>query len=287
LNKRGIKMDNELKILKKFFETKPQIVMAFLFGSRATGQQRNISDWDIGIYFKPVEYMELEANFEYPEEEKIWGELVEILQTDNIDLVVLNRASPDLVYKILRDGLPLKISDKKLYLNLLCKVSYEAMDWWKFVDEYYWISEKAKSISPENKAEILKYLRFLENEFTDIEIMKNITWQEYNQNSIKRRALERWIENLVMGCLDISKIILASEKKTIPQSYKETLKVFCTVLGFSPEEAEEFSALAQYRNIVVHEYLDIRWRRMQKFILLVEKLFPTFLERVKKVIKNA
>jgi len=261
--------------------------MAFLFGSRVRGKQRKTSDWDIGIYFKPVEYMELETDFEYPEEEKIWGELVEILQTDNIDLVILNRTSPDLVYNILRDGLPLKISDKKLYLNLLCKVSYEAMDWWKFVDEYYWISEKAKSISPENKAEILKYLRFLENEFSDIEIMKNITWQEYNQNSIKRRALERWIENLVMGCLDISKIILASEKKTIPQSYKETLKVFCTILGFSSEEVEEFSALAQYHNIVVHEYLDIRWKRMQKFISLVEKLFPAFLERVKEVIKNA
>lgn len=255
------------------------MVLAFLFGSQAKGQSRRVSDWDIGVYFKPEEYLELET--EYPEEQKIWGDLVEILGTDDVDLVVLNRASPDLVYHVLREGTALKISDRGLYLDLLCKVSYEAVDWWQFVEDYYQISEKSRSISPEDRAQVLKHLSFLDNELADLDTMKKITWQDYNQDSIKRRALERWIENLVMACLDISKILLASEKREIPQSYRETLKVFAAMLDFSSGEMEEFSGLAQYRNIGVHEYLDIRWKRIQKFICQAEALLPPFVERVK------
>ena len=46
--------------LQAYFATKPSIIMAFLFGSRAKGIARTTSDWDIAVYFQPQNAQEIE-----------------------------------------------------------------------------------------------------------------------------------------------------------------------------------------------------------------------------------
>jgi uncharacterized protein YutE (UPF0331/DUF86 family) len=58
----------------------------------------------------------------------------------------------------------------------------------------------------------------MENEFADIKKFKRLTRQEYIQDNDKRRNVERWAENQVVSAIDISKIVLASGKKEIPQT---------------------------------------------------------------------
>lgn len=273
----------EIKKLKEYFKKRDDVVMAFIFGSRTKDLVRRVSDWDIGVYFKPKEYLELEKEKDYPNEHKIWSDLVDILETDEVDLVVLNRAKPSLVYNILREGLPLIIKNKKLYLDLLCKVSYEAMDWWQFVAEFYRIKETAKSISPEARTRLQERLSFLEFQFEDIKHFKKLSWEVYRNERNEQRNVERWIENLVVVSLDIAKIILASEKREIPQSYKDTLKVFVAIY-INSSLADRFSAFTEFRNIIVHEYLDIKWKKIANFIKEAERLYPKFIERVKKII---
>jgi len=275
----------KVELLRKYFKKKKSVVLAFLFGSQAKGREMKESDWDIGVYFKPREYLELETNFKYPGEERIWSDLVNILKTDNVDLVVLNRVRPDLVYTVLRDGIPLIIRDKGLYFDLLCKTYYEAIDWWNFVLEFYKIGEKARSISLQAKAKIVERLKFLEREFSDIEKMKKIDWDDYRKDWFKQRVIERWIERLVMAAIDIAQIFLASEKREVPESYQDALKLFVSLnLKFSEKEAEAFSNFAKLRNIVAHEYLDIKWSKIKKFVAEAEKLFPKFIKKVKNLL---
>jgi uncharacterized protein YutE (UPF0331/DUF86 family)/predicted nucleotidyltransferase len=275
----------KIELLKKYFKKKKSVLLAFLFGSRAKKREMGESDWDIGVYFKPKEYLELETNFEYPEEEGMWSDLVDILKTDNVDLVVLNRARPDLVYTTLRDGIPLIIRDKGLYLDLLCKTYYEAIDWWNFVLEFYKIGEKAKSLSLQARAKVTERLKFLEREFSEIEMMRKITWNDYRTDSFKQKVIERWIERLVMAAIDIAQIFLASEKREVPESYQDVLKLFVSLnLKFSEKEAETFSNFAKLRNVVAHEYLDIKWSKIKKFVVEAEKLFPKFIKKVKNLL---
>jgi len=260
--------------------------MAFVFGSQAKGRAIQVSDWDIGVYFKPKEYLELETEENYSGENKMWSDLVDILETDNVDFVVLNRARPSLVYNVLRTGIPLTMKDKKLYLELLCKVSYEAMDWWQFVFDFCKIKENAKSLSPEARTNIKERLDFLEEQQKDIERFKKLTWPIYQNDRNERRNVERWVENLVMASIDIAQIILASEKKGIPQSYKDTLKVFIALqLKFPLKEAKRFAEFTKLRNIVAHEYLDIRWKRIKIFIKEAEELYPKFIRKIKELAK--
>ena len=80
----------KLETLKKYFQKEDEVILAFLFGSYAEKRARSFSDWDIGVYFKPKEYLELVSSCRYPKEEKIWSDLVEILKTDNIDFVAVS-----------------------------------------------------------------------------------------------------------------------------------------------------------------------------------------------------
>jgi predicted nucleotidyltransferase len=137
----------KLKLLQGYFKKESEVSMAFLFGSQAKGLAGDSSDWDVGVYFTPREYLELEKEGNYPGESKIWADLVDILQTD-VDFLVLNRARPSLVFSILNSGFPLVVKDRKLYLRLLSKASYEAVDFWDFVYDFWKIRERAKSLSP-------------------------------------------------------------------------------------------------------------------------------------------
>lgn len=274
---------DKIEALTQYFQKESSIVLAFLFGSRAKGSVGEISDWDIAVYFKSKDYLEIETEREYPGENKIWSYLIDLLGTDDVDFVVLNRARPPLVYNVLRTGTSLIIRDRRLYLDLLCKVSDEAVEWWDFVSDFWKISQKAKSLLPEERARVLEYLRFLENEFSEMEQIKEFSWQDYIQDSFKRKVTERWVENLVMSALDIAKIVLASEKREIPQTYKDTLKIFGT-LYVDPSFGEKFSEFASMRNILVHEYLDIKWRRIRNFIDQAERLYPIFIKKIKEMV---
>lgn len=64
-------MANLKAVLTQYFEKESSVALAFLFGSRAKGREGEISDWDIAVYFKSNEYLEIETEREYPGENKI------------------------------------------------------------------------------------------------------------------------------------------------------------------------------------------------------------------------
>lgn len=269
--------------LKHYFEKEPKVVLAFLFGSQAKGRERGISDWDIAVYFQPKEFGEIEVEEEYPNENRIWSDLTRILQSE-VDFLVLNRAKPSLVFSVLNAGSPLVVKDRKLYLTLLSKSHYEAVDFWNFIYDFWKIRERSLSLSAEDRGIILEQLIFLENEYEDIGKFRTLHWEEYVKDADIRRNVERWIENLVMVSLDIAKILLASGKKDVPHTYKDTLKRM-GILYFDEYFAEHFAPFADLRNIIAHEYLDIRWNRIQHFIQEAQDLYPKFIARIKELVK--
>ena len=121
-----------LKNLKTYFESQDEVVLAFLFGSRAEGRARESSDWDIGVYFRPTKHLELETKYNYQGEDDIRRDIPALVGTE-VDIVVLNRARPSLVFDVLNSGVEIVNKDEILYLKLLSKTHYEAIDYWQFV----------------------------------------------------------------------------------------------------------------------------------------------------------
>lgn len=279
-----MKNSKKIKALREYFIAEQSVLIAFLFGSRSKDYSKESSDWDIAVYFKPKNrQLELEENIYYPEEERISRDLERILDSE-VDLVVINRAFPSLVFEVLNKGLVLVVKDRKVFLNLLIASSREATDYYNFAFDYWEIQKRSSSLSHEDKLRVLEMTSFLERELSDYEYFEGMTPKEYEEDSIKRRAIERWIENLINSSLDIAKILMASEKMAIPHSYRETLFRF-GIRFFDEAFAEKFSEFSKLRNILAHEYLDIRWERISFFLKEAKPYFKRFLEKLKEFLE--
>jgi predicted nucleotidyltransferase len=78
-----------------YLQERPDILFAYLFGGLARGKRLPLSDVDIAIYFsKGANPAAMKMD--------ILGELTTMLQTDEIDLVVLNTASLPLKMRIVQ-----------------------------------------------------------------------------------------------------------------------------------------------------------------------------------------
>lgn len=274
----GLEKKN-IEQVKRYFLSKEEVLLAFLFGSSTKGRKTLDSDIDIAVYFKPVKSkVEWEEKREYPKENQIWSDLVDILETDNIDLVVLNRVVPVLAKEILENGFNLVIKNENLYWKFYEIVSKEAEDFYQFIEDYWRIYQRAKSIPPQQRVRLLERLQFLDIELQDLAIFQNLTLDTYRNDKVQRRNIERWVENIANATIDIAKIVLASEKRKMPKSYKEALVDFGLFFGLNENEAKKISEIAQLRNILAHEYLDILYEKIKDFLINISPFYERLIK---------
>ena len=133
---------------------------------------------------------------------------------------------------------------------------------------------------------LIKHLTFLKNELKDYETFGTLSWKEYNDDRGKRRNVERWIENIINSSIDIAKLILISEGLSLPDTYKDVVKNLSLVANFNVEGVKKLSRWVSLRNIISHEYLDIRWISIQKFISESGLFYEDFLKRVQNYLKE-
>ena len=86
--------------LRAFFESRDEVLEAYLFGSAATGSVQLHSDVDVAVYLR-----------EPPPEASVFGYAADLtaavmraLRTNHVDVVVLNDAPPLLYHRVLCDG---------------------------------------------------------------------------------------------------------------------------------------------------------------------------------------
>ncbi len=87
----------ENKKIKELFQSYSQIKLVYLFGSTAKGKKGPMSDYDFAIYLSDESKSDIKI--------ELMGRLSDILNTDKIDIVVLNfTESPELKFNIIKDG---------------------------------------------------------------------------------------------------------------------------------------------------------------------------------------
>jgi hypothetical protein len=88
-------IETRLPLAAEYLRSHPKVVSAYLFGGLARGEHRPLSDVDIAVYLSDNVAADVKLD--------ILGKLIDILGTDEIDLVVLNTASPSLAMNVLRN----------------------------------------------------------------------------------------------------------------------------------------------------------------------------------------
>jgi uncharacterized protein YutE (UPF0331/DUF86 family)/predicted nucleotidyltransferase len=269
--------------LKAYFEKQNDVLMAFVFGSYAKKQQTSESDFDVAVYFKPddnAHELEWETTKIYPGEDKMWGDIERIVG-QRTDFVVMNRAPSTLAYSIMQDGFPIIIKDRAFYLRFFLMISSAAEYFRDFARDFWEIKQRSASLSEIDKDRLIRIADFLNAEIKDYGKFAGLEQKAYQSDASLRRNVERWVENIVNSAIDIAKILLASEKKKIPQTYRETMQELTLLDGFKDDTAEALAGFAKLRNILAHEYLDIRFAQIKKFIQESETVYKELLIFVK------
>ena len=105
------------------------VACAYLFGSTARGEARAGSDVDLAVLYEPAPPRTLMGG----------SELAVRLEKElrrTVDLVILNRAPPDLVHRILRDGQLLLERDAPARIRFEVRSRNEYFDVLPYLNEY-------------------------------------------------------------------------------------------------------------------------------------------------------
>jgi predicted nucleotidyltransferase len=107
-----------------------ELVCAYLFGSLARGEAKSGSDVDVAVLFhaEPPATLDglgltLTAH-------------IEAATGRRADIVVLNRASPDLIHRVLRDGILLLETDRTARIHFEVKARAAYFDVLPYLQEY-------------------------------------------------------------------------------------------------------------------------------------------------------
>lgn len=133
----------------------------------------------------------------------------------------------------------------------------------------------------EVKNRLIKHLAFLEAELASIPGVRGLTWEAYQADAVQRRNVERLVENIVNSSIDVSKIVLGVEKLSVPDTYREIVQTLGVVTGFDKDNCEKLSRHVRLRNIISHEYLDVRWTSIKKFVDEAEPQYAKLVEDAK------
>ena len=270
--------------LASFFESRDDVAFAFLFGSQATGHETDESDVDIAVYLidpapaaRGPGPLEIETTEAFRGEKEIWN-LVEGIVANEVDLVVLNRAATPLAASVIADGEPLVVKDEALLRRFDLAVSKDAEEFAAFANDFAEVKERSQSLSPTDRVRLLRSLDFLEEELGDHADFQGATKQGYIADRPFRRNLERWVENIVNATIDIAKTILASEPARMPRSYREAVENLGSLAGFDEKICDDLADFTRLRNMLAHEYLDLRFSRIRDFIDESPALYAGFMK---------
>ena len=98
--------------LASFFARREEVAFAYLFGSCARERVTSLSDIDVAVFV--IEKLIRESRYPYGYASHLTSELMSALQTNRVDLVILNEAPPALKYNIFTHGTPIFCRDREL-----------------------------------------------------------------------------------------------------------------------------------------------------------------------------
>ena len=137
------KKEGIISALRDYFKKREDVLMAFLFGSWIKDRESGESDIDIAVYLKPKRnILEWQSDNYYESEHQIWREIEKIVKKE-VDLIVLNRASPTIADSALK-GIPIIIKDRKFYMDFLLRITSEAIDFREWVEAFWMEKERRK-----------------------------------------------------------------------------------------------------------------------------------------------
>jgi hypothetical protein len=125
IKKRNINIEEIKDKVSRYFSTRPEIKIGYIFGSRAKGKKNKLSDIDIAIL---TDEEKVPKDVPYGYKAKVIADLMSILKTGKVDLVILNESPLFLCFRVIHDSLILYSQDEKKRIDFEVKIMSRYLD---------------------------------------------------------------------------------------------------------------------------------------------------------------
>ena len=121
----------------------------------------------------------------------------------------------------------------------------------------------------------------LSERLTRLEPLRNKKRREFDQDPYLRDIVERNLEVAAQCCIDICHRIISLMEAPPPLDYYDSILQMGELGVLPPDFARHLAPLAGFRNILVHEYLQVDWDEVFQNLQSLEDL-STFVHYVRQ-----
>jgi uncharacterized protein YutE (UPF0331/DUF86 family) len=106
--------------------------------------------------------------------------------------------------------------------------------------------------------------------------LRPLTYDEFVREHILVGAAERDFQVAIQAALDIASIILADQSVKMPRDYKDLFPALGEIGVLPADFAQKLVAMAKFRNVLVHLYLEVDLQRVYRYLQENLDDFETF-----------
>lgn len=298
---RNMNIRQYLPRLKEVF-VKNGVILAYLFGSQAEGRAGPRSDIDIAVLFDP--------SIPYRDQSKrqimLINELMGIFGRSDVDVVVLNRATPLLAHQVVKYG-------QVIYED---EATRPAVDFAAYTISRYADTEPLRRLRLRYLAErieerkrrqegktpigqrcrrprgmiktsvVIQLLDSLDDTVKTLRDLQGLSFQELAKEIVRYWGILHGLHTAVEHVTDIGAHLLGGLGLTVPDKYKDIILKMGQHYIIPYDFAERIAPMAGFRNILVYKYLtvdpaivyDVLQHNLADFELFIEYIYG-FLRR--------
>ena len=237
--------------LNQLFTQSP-VNAAYLTGSLSTRTSfGHLTDVDIAILLmeqiKSDQFLDYQLYF--------FSELAKRLESDSIDVVILNQASLLLKLQVIKYGQILFSRDEKQRVSFETKAVMDYLDFKKFDD----IQNQALSrrlygqVLPVDKELVQRYLKQLREAVVILHDLGKTKREEFTTDYHVYGLAERYLQIAIEACLQVCGILVASLGLRRPDGYHELLSIVASQQLIPHPLAYRLEVLTDLRDALVHD----------------------------------
>ncbi len=109
-------------------------------------------------------------------------------------------------------------------------------------------------------------LKRLDECYRSLERFRSLSLAEYLEDEDIQAIVERKLQVAIQACMDIANYLIAHEQLRIPDDERDIFAALAEGGILSKELARRMQGMVNFRNILVHEYLEIDSRIVYKHL---------------------
>ena len=141
-------------------------------------------------------------------------------------------------------------------------------------------------MSPVDKGIIRRKLSIIIENLRALELIKNMTKEEYIKDIYKRKATERLLQEVIEAAIDINTHITVETGNIVPDDYYESFIKAGEFKIISLHLAENLAPSAGLRNRLVHEYDLLEHSLILDAVKGAEKLYAKYVQEIEHYIST-